>query len=119
MTQKATTSKTTDSKGIATPATAVNAAVQSQSPLSPQEQLLQLHHKYGNSAVQRMYESRILQAKLKIGQPDDKYEREADSVADQVMRPEGSAPLKGGLSRTLGVSMPDPADSFQTKLERC
>lgn len=28
----------------------------------------------------------IIQAKLKIGSPNDKYEREADAVADQVMR---------------------------------
>ena len=27
-----------------------------------------------------------LQAKLKIGQPNDKYEQEADKVADQIMR---------------------------------
>jgi hypothetical protein len=27
-----------------------------------------------------------VQAKLKIGQPNDKYEQEADRVADQVMR---------------------------------
>jgi hypothetical protein len=32
-----------------------------------------------------MYEGGKLQAKLKIGQPDDKYEREADRVADEVM----------------------------------
>lgn len=30
--------------------------------------------------------SPILQAKLKIGAPNDKYEQEADRVADQVMR---------------------------------
>ncbi len=30
--------------------------------------------------------SHRLQAKLKIGAPDDKYEQEADQVADQVMR---------------------------------
>jgi len=28
----------------------------------------------------------LIQAKLKIGQPDDKYEQEADRMADQVMR---------------------------------
>ena len=28
----------------------------------------------------------MVQAKLRIGDPDDKYEREADQVADQVMR---------------------------------
>lgn len=27
-----------------------------------------------------------IQTKLTIGQPDDEYEKEADSVADQVMR---------------------------------
>ncbi len=31
-------------------------------------------------------ESLPIQAKLKIGAPDDKYEQEADRVADQVMR---------------------------------
>ena len=56
-----------------------------QSPLSPQAQVLQLQRQFGNRAVQRMYESRELQAKLKIGQPNDKYEREADFVADRVM----------------------------------
>ena len=28
----------------------------------------------------------LLQAKLTVGQPDDEYEREADKVADTVMR---------------------------------
>ena len=28
----------------------------------------------------------MVQAKIKVGQPDDKYELEADKVADQVMR---------------------------------
>jgi len=40
----------------------------------------------GNQAVQRLYRSGVLQAKLKIGAPGDKYEQEADRVADQVMR---------------------------------
>ncbi|MCP4401362.1 MAG: hypothetical protein GY801_29190 [bacterium] len=30
--------------------------------------------------------TRVIQPKLPIGQPDDKYEREADRVAEQVMR---------------------------------
>jgi hypothetical protein len=38
-----------------------------------------------------------LQAKLKIGEPDDEYEREADRVADQVMRmPEPVLQSKSG-----------------------
>ncbi len=39
-----------------------------------------LQRTIGNQAVGRM-----IQAKLKIGQPGDKYEREADQVADTVM----------------------------------
>ena len=35
----------------------------------------------GNQAV-----GRLIQAKLKIGQPNDKYEQEADRVVEQVMR---------------------------------
>ena len=40
-----------------------------------------LQRTLGNRAVGRM-----VQAKLTIGQPHDKYEQEADQVADQVMR---------------------------------
>ncbi len=39
-----------------------------------------LHQTIGNHAVGRM-----IQAKFKIGQPGDKYEQEADRVADRVM----------------------------------
>ncbi|MCK5013333.1 MAG: DUF4157 domain-containing protein, partial [Candidatus Omnitrophica bacterium] len=35
--------------------------------------------------MQRLIKSGTLQAKLKIGQPGDKYEQEADRVADAVM----------------------------------
>lgn len=40
-----------------------------------------LQRTIGNHAV-----GRLIQAKLKIGQPDDQYEQEADRVADRVMR---------------------------------
>ena len=51
-------------------------------PNSPtSRQLFQMHKTLGNRAVGRM-----IQAKLTIGRPDDEYEREADRVADQVMR---------------------------------
>jgi len=40
----------------------------------------------GNQAVSRLIRSRGLQAKLRIGQPGDMYEQEADRVADAVMR---------------------------------
>jgi hypothetical protein len=43
--------------------------------------LVALQRSIGNRAV-----GRLVQAKLKIGRPGDRFEREADRVADQVMR---------------------------------
>jgi hypothetical protein len=40
----------------------------------------------GNHGILHRHSSDIIQAKLKIGQPNDKYEQEADRIADQVMR---------------------------------
>jgi hypothetical protein len=41
---------------------------------------------YGNHAVQRMLQAKLLQAKLVVNPPDDEYEKEADQMADAVMR---------------------------------
>jgi len=46
--------------------------------------LLALQRTHGNRYVQRVVAG--IQAKLKVGQPGDKYEQEADRVADAVMR---------------------------------
>src|SRR5262245_50482352 len=49
---------------------------------------LQLHQTIGNHAV-----GRLVQAKLSVGQPNDPHEREADRVAQSVMRmPDGVTP---------------------------
>jgi len=48
-----------------------------------------LQQTYGNRYVQRMMESGKVQAKLTVSQPDDKYEQEADKVADTVTRNSG------------------------------
>ena len=61
-------------------------ADQSQSMSSPVDRVLYLQRTIGNQAVQRLIKSGALQAKLKIGQPGDRYEQEADRVADAVMR---------------------------------
>jgi uncharacterized protein DUF4157 len=61
-------------------------ADQSQSMSSPVDQVLYLQRTIGNQAVQRLIKSGALQAKLRIGQPGDRYEQEADRVADEVMR---------------------------------
>jgi len=57
----------------------------------PANQILQLQRNVGNREVQRLLESGTIQAKLTIGQPNDKYEQEADRVADQVIRMPDSA----------------------------
>ena len=57
--------------------------------------ILSLQRTIGNQAVQRMIKSGALQVKLRIGQPGDKYELEADRVADAVMR----MPEPGGAQR--------------------
>jgi hypothetical protein len=62
------------------------------------DRVLQLQRTAGNQAVQRLVKSRALQAKLKVGQPDDIYEQEADRVAEQVMSiPEPQAASSGTL----------------------
>ncbi len=62
---------------------------------SPAEQILLLQRTIGNEAVGRLIRSGALQAKFRIGRPGDKYEQEADRVADQVIRmPEVSTETK-------------------------
>lgn len=66
-------------------------------PLTPHN-ILFLQRTVGNHTV-----SRLIQAKLKIGQPGDEYEREADRVAEQVLRmPEpGSIPPNGTIGEQI------------------
>ena len=65
--------------------------------------LLALQQTHGNRYVQRVVTG--IQAKLVVGQPGDKYEQEADGVADEVMRmtepevqPKPTRPLSQGPS---------------------
>lgn len=48
--------------------------------------ILQLRRSLGNQAIQRLLSSSLVQAKLKVNQPGDMYEQEADRVAEQVMQ---------------------------------
>src|SRR5438093_13552214 len=51
---------------------------------------LQAHQSaYGNQAVQRLLESRAVQAKLTVTPPSDAYEQEAEQVAHRVLHTEG------------------------------
>ena len=61
--------------------------------------LLALQQTHGNRYVQRVVSG--IQAKMKVGQPGDVYEQEADRVSDQVMHmsvpyPQDACPSGGG-----------------------
>jgi uncharacterized protein DUF4157 len=58
----------------------------SQSTNSPIDHILSLQKTIGNQEVQRLFKSGVIQAKLRIGEPGDIYEQEADRVAEQVIR---------------------------------
>ncbi|MGA1870546.1 MAG: hypothetical protein ACMUJM_18580 [bacterium] len=53
---------------------------------SPFDHNLFLHRAIGNQGIQRLAESDFFQSKLRISQPNDKYEQEADRVAEQGMQ---------------------------------
>ena len=58
----------------------------SKSITSPADHILFLQRTIGNQAVQRLFTTGTIQAKFRIGQPNDIYEQEADQVAEQVVR---------------------------------
>jgi len=57
---------------------------------TPFDDIPRLQRAIGNHAVQRLVESGVIQSKLKIGQPGDIYEQEADRLADALIRMPGS-----------------------------
>ena len=73
-----------------------------------------LHRTLGNQAVQRLFQSGVIQPKLTIGKPDDRYEQEADHVAEQVMnsgveqRQSGVRSQEWGLKGGGGVIQTQP-----------
>ena len=71
-----------------------------QSMDTPVDRILFLQRTAGNQAVSRLMKSRALQAKLRIGQPGDKYEQEADRVAEP------------GVQRQVG---PEEEETLQSK----
>jgi hypothetical protein len=85
MSERAALTKTAENKGKNT-AVAKQKENFYESMDSPVEQIFHLQRTIGNQAVQRLIKSGTIQAKLKIGQPNDKYEMEADRVAEKVMR---------------------------------
>lgn len=56
-----------------------------QQPTSLQKPVLDLHRTAGNQAIGSLLKAGAIQPKLRVSQPDDVDEREADRVADQVV----------------------------------
>ena len=55
--------------------------------------LLGLQQTNGNHAVGNLLGGMLLQPRLRVGAPGDAYEREADRVADQILREGSEAPI--------------------------
>jgi len=67
--------------------------------------LANLQRSVGNQAVQRLISSPYIQAKLQVSTPGDRYEREADRVADTVMRmPEPQSDSGATVSNRTQIS---------------
>ncbi|MCB0374396.1 MAG: DUF4157 domain-containing protein [Sinomicrobium sp.] len=76
-----------------------------------QHPLLQLQPRIGNQAV-----GHIIQAKLKIGQPGDRYEQEADRVAAQVVNLDPPAPA-GKAAAVQRQTADEPEMQMQPEAE--
>lgn len=68
--------------------THVNSLQRSQPHALKHKPVMRFHtgRKYQQEKVRNILRAPVVQAKLKIGAPNDKYEQEADRVAEQVMR---------------------------------
>lgn len=64
---------------------------------TPRDPVLALQNAAGNQAVGQLLQRSGLQTKLTINTPGDRYEQEADRIAEQVM----AAPAPGRVSSTL------------------
>jgi hypothetical protein len=64
--------------------------------------ILALQQQAGNQAVQEFLRNGLIKAKLAISQPDDPDEREADDVADRIMRKHAGGPVSSGCSCAEG-----------------
>lgn len=95
---------------------------------SVSHRLLALQWIIGNRCIVELFASGKVQTKLTIGEPDDKYEDEADQVADQVMRMPDTeigrnsidhASLQGKAATVPSIPLNHPiSDSVQEHVEK-
>ncbi len=133
MTEKANpTTKSPETKKDWRSRNVQNDSSPSKSVATPLDQIMYFQRTIGNQAVQRLLQGseirsqesggrgrglfKRIQAKLKIGQSNDKYEQEADRVADQVMRMEEGKEQRAE-SKTQSALRLSPCVAVQTKLQ--
>ena len=71
----------------------------SHSVFSPADQIMSLQGSLGNRSLRSVFQSGTVQPKLKINQPGDKYEKEADRVADLVVNQDFNQAKEISLNR--------------------
>ncbi|AOY79962.2 DUF4157 domain-containing protein [Moorena producens JHB] len=82
---------------------------------SPVHPLLQLQRKLGNQAV-----NRLIQTKMQVGEANDVYEKEADTVAAQVMRM-AAPPVQNSMedeeiqTKPIALQLQSDEEEIQTK----
>ena len=71
------------------------------------------------ASIREILSKQALQPKLKISQPNDKYEQEADRVAEQVMRMPDSVVAQGGEGvRSLLMTLCETGNRCEATNER-
>ncbi len=88
---------------------------QNEIQLTP-DNILFLQRTIGNQAV-----AKLIQAKLKVGQPEDQYEQEADRIADQVMtmpEPETQQPIQRQSQEENEIRQKSLASSITPLIKR-
>jgi len=66
------------------------------------DRLEHVQQQAGNQAIQYALQEHFLQAKMAVSQPDDPHERQADQVAEQVMRMPSARPVPSRVSQFPG-----------------
>ncbi len=94
--------KTGDSKQVSSPSHASETNVSS--PSSAIGRIYSLQRTVGNREVERLLKSGVIQAKLKVNEPGDIYEQEADRLADQAMASPAHPAIKGAPPRIQRLS---------------
>jgi hypothetical protein len=80
--------------------------------------VLQLQQQGGNQAVQELLRTGVIQAKMAISHPDDPEEREADIVADHIMRSHSGFPASASCSCSAGGEMCEECQHNQATIHR-